>query len=155
MINFTGEFDCKVDAKGRILLPVTFRRQMGEVEVYRFVIKQDPYVQCLEMFTIEEWEKMNKKIQKNTKTFDLVHRQVVREFRRGATEVESDPTGRILIPGRLLKQVGITNDAVLSGYFGKIEIWSPDTFYGSGDDEKERQERFQRIIGDIINNDDE
>ena len=154
MANFTGEFDCKVDAKGRIMLPAAFRRQMGEVESYRFVVKKDLYVRCLELYTNEEWEKLNRNIQKSIKVFNPEHRQVLRDFRMGSAEVECDQTGRILIPGRLLKQAEIVNDTVLSGHFGKIEIWSPALYYGSSGDEKIRQERFERILGDAIFNND-
>jgi len=148
MVNFTGTYDCKVDAKGRIMLPAAFRRQMGEVDTYRFVIKKDLYVQCLELYAAEEWESLNEKIHKNVKYFNPEHRQLLRDFRMGATEVECDPAGRILIPGRLLKQAEIANETVLSGQYGKIEIWSPTLYHNSGGDEKARQDRFERIMGD-------
>jgi len=148
MINFTGEFDCKVDTKGRIMLPAAFRRKMGEAEAYRFVIKKDMYENCLELITIDEWERLNNDIQKNIKPYNPEDRQFMRDFRMGATEVECDPTGRILIPGRLLKLVEITNETVLSGNMGKIEIWSPSLYYNSGGDLKAKYERAERIMGD-------
>ena len=45
MTIFTGEYDCKVDVKGRIMLPIAFRKQLGEGEIHRFVIKKDLYEQ--------------------------------------------------------------------------------------------------------------
>ena len=152
VINFTGEYDCKVDVKGRIMLPVAFRRQMGDVDTYRFVIKKDLYEQCLELYTVEEWERQNKIILNVINQFSQKHRQLHRDFRMGATEVECDPTGRILIPGRLLKQAEIKNDTVLSGNMGKIEIWSPDLYYNSGGDELVKRERVESIMGNAIYN---
>ena len=146
MTDFIGEYDCKVDAKGRILLPTAFRRKMGDAEPYRFVIKTNMYEQCLDLYTIEAWEEQDKKIKEVIDPFDDEHLQVQREFRRGASEVECDPTGRILVPGRLLKQAEIVNDAILTGFYGKIEIWSPDNHRKSGGDEKERIERYKRIM---------
>ena len=152
MIIFTGEHDCKVDVKGRIMLPAAFRKQMGEVEVYRFVIKNDLYEQCLELYTIGEWEQQNNLILKTIKPYNPEHRQFLRDFRMGATEVECDPSGRILIPGRLLKQAAITNDAVLSGSIGKIEIWSPALYGDSGGDLAAKRNRAERIMGDATYN---
>jgi len=129
MTIFTGEFDCKVDIKGRILIPAEFRRQMGNVEAYRFIITKALNEQCLELFTIEEWERMNKSIQENIETLGSEHKQLLLEFRLSATEVECDQKGRVLIPERLLKQVEIEKEAVLLGCFGKIEIWSPEMYY--------------------------
>jgi len=130
------------------MLPATFRRKMGEVEAYRFVIKKDMYEGCLELITTDEWERLNNDIQKNIKPYNPEDRQFLRDFRMGATEVECDPTGRILIPGRLLKLVGITNETVLSGCMGKIEIWSPTLYYNSGGDLKAKYVRAERIMGD-------
>ena len=147
MIIFNGEYYCKVEAKGRIMLPVTFRKLLGDMEVYRFVIKNDLYEQCLELYTMDEWEKQNSLILKTIKPYNPEHRQFLRDFRMGAAEVECDPTGRILIPGRLLKQADITNEAVLSGSVGKIEIWSPALYGNSGGDPAAKRDRAERIMG--------
>ena len=152
MTIFTGEYDCKIDAKGRIMLPVAFRKQMGEAAEYRFVLKKDMYEPCLELYTAEEWVQQNNMILRTIKPFDPVHRQFLRDFRMGAIELECDPTGRILIPGRLLKQVNITNDAVLSGNIGKIEIWSPTLYGASGGDAEAKRDRAERIMGDATYN---
>jgi MraZ protein len=130
------------------MLPVAFRRQMGEVELYRFVIKKDLYEPCLELYTAEEWERQNSLILKTIKPYNPEHRQFLRDFRMGAAEVECDPTGRILIPGRLLKQTEIGNEAVLSGNIGKIEIWSPALYGASGGDTASKRDRAERIMGD-------
>jgi len=152
MIRFDGEYNCRVEAKGRIMLPAAFRKQMGEGEVYRFVIKNDMYEQCLELYTIDEWERQNNLILKTIKPFNPEHRQFLRDFRMGATELECDPTGRILIPGRLLKQADITNEALLSGSIGKIEIWSPVLYGISGGDVAAKRDRAERIMGEATFN---
>ena len=154
MIIFNGEYNCKVEAKGRIMLPATFRRKIGDVEVYRFVIKKDLYEQCLELYTVDEWERQHNLILKTIKPYNPEHRQFLRDFRMGAAEVECDPTGRILIPGRLLKQAEITNEAVLSGSVGKIEIWSPALYGNSGGDVSVKRDRAERIMGDATYNND-
>ena len=152
MTIFTGEYDCKVDAKGRIMLPAAFRKQMGEAESYRFVIKKDLYEACLELYVVDEWERQNNLILKNIKPYNPEHRQFLRDFRMGAAELECDNTGRILIPGRLIKQAGIANEAVLSGNIGKIEIWSPALYRASGGDVSAKRDRAERIMGDATYN---
>jgi len=154
MTIFKGEYDCKVDAKGRILLSAAFRKQMGEAANYSFIVKKDLYVQCLELYVVEAWEQLNNWVEKNTKPLNPEHRQFLRDFGMGATEVECDAMGRILIPGRLLKQADITNEAVLRGYKGKIEIWSPALYYNSGGDVSAKSDRAGRIMGDAAFNTD-
>jgi len=152
MIVFRGEYDCKIDAKGRFMLPVAFRRQLGEVDVYRFIIKKDMYEKYLELYTIEAWEHDYNRIANTINPYKLEHRQLLRGFSEGATEVECDPTGRLLIPGRLLKQAEITNEALLAGSKGKIEIWLPKLYYESIGDAETKRERFERIMGDFTYN---
>jgi MraZ protein len=152
MLIFTGEYDCRIDAKGRIMLPAAFRKQLGESDVYRFVIKKDMYESCLELFTIDGWEQQNRLILKNHKPFDPEHRQFLRDFRMGAVEVECDNSGRILIPGRLLKQAGIEKEAVLSGTMDKIEIWSPGKYSDSGGDARDKHERAKHVMANAIYN---
>ena len=153
MTNFIGEYECKVDVKGRIMLPAGFRRKMGESDTYRFVIKRDMFVQCLEMYTIEAWDNMINLIMKNIKPINPDDQQCFRDFTSGATEVECDTAGRILIPGRLRKDADISNDALLKGQFGKIEIWSPELHANSGGDKNARSERALRILGSITYSD--
>jgi MraZ protein len=131
------------------MLPSAFRKQMGETEAYRFVIKKDLYEQCLELYTIDEWERQNNLILKTVKPYNPEHRQFLRDFRMGAAETECDPAGRILIPGRLLKQADIANEAVLAGNIGKIEIWSATLYGNSGGDTTARRSRAERIMGDV------
>jgi MraZ protein len=128
------------------MLPAAFRKQMGEGEVYRFVIKKDLYESCLELYTIDEWERQNKLILKNIHPYDPEDRQFVRDFRMGAVDLESDSTGRVLIPARLLKQASIGNDVVLSGNIGKIEIWSPELYTSSGGGVDAKRDRAKRIM---------
>ena len=146
MIIFTGEYDCKVDAKGRIMLPASFRKQMGEADVFRFVIKKDLYESCLELYTADEWERQNKLILKNTNPYDPEHRQFIRDFRMGAVEVECDNTGRLLIPNRLLKQANMDKEVVLSGNIGKIELWAPEQYNSSGGNVDVKRDRAKRIM---------
>ena len=146
MIHFVGSYDCKVDAKGRVLLPTHFRKELGDGESFCFVIKKHVYEQCLELYTKEAWDERIELLGDIINPFIREDQQVEREFRMGSTMVETDPTGRILIPARLLKQAEISADALLTGYKGRIEIWQPDLYIKSSGDDKERQERHERIF---------
>ena len=151
MIDFIGEYDCKVDAKGRILLPTRFREEMGEVDSFCFVVKKHVYEHCLELYTKAAWEEQMALINDIINPFLEEDLQAKRDFKRGSTIVECDPNGRVLIPARLLKQVEIESDSLLSGDGGRIEIWHPELYDKSGGDDKVRKERFQRIVANAKN----
>ena len=125
IVNFIGEYDCKVDAKGRILLTSGFRKQMGQALPFCFFIKKHTHEQCLELYTQKEWEHITQVI--NSSLDEEIQAQ--REFMQDAIMIESDTRGRVRIPSPLLKQVEITTDVILTGHHGKIEIWQPALYY--------------------------
>jgi len=135
MATFIGDYICKVDPKGRIMLPSAFKRQMPVPAVDVFVVKKDIYVQCLVFYTFDEWQRQNELIRANLNPYNKEHNLFLRNFFKGAAEVEMDASNRLLIPRRLLEEAGIDKDAVLLGQGSKIEMWSKEEYDKIGADD--------------------
>ncbi|WP_430907613.1 division/cell wall cluster transcriptional repressor MraZ [Maribacter sp. 2-571] len=122
MINFIGSYDCKADAKGRIMLPVALKNQMSPLLKNGFVIKRAVFRDCLELYPMEVYnammEKMNRKNRFLKKNSDFIRR-----FTAGVKVVEIDSTGRLLIPKNLIAVAGIKKEVVLSSAIDMVEIW--------------------------------
>lgn len=127
MVNFIGTYECKADAKGRVMVPAALKGQMASVLNKGFVIKRSVFQPCLELYPMEEWnllmEKMNKKNRFKKKNNDFIRR-----FSAGVKIVELDATGRLLIPKNLVEIVNITKEVVLSSAINIIEIWDKDSY---------------------------
>ena len=127
MISFIGTYDCKADAKGRVMIPVTLKNQMAPVLNKGFVIKRSVFQPCLELYPMDEWnllmQKMNKKNRFRKKNNDFIRR-----FSAGVKPVEIDATGRLLIPRNLMDIAGISKNVVLSSTINIIEIWDKDSY---------------------------
>ncbi len=120
---FMGEFNCKIDNKGRITLPSKFREQLVGTT---FVITRG-LDNCIDLFPINRWnEKM--KMLENIKTTDKSQRIYARFIVSAATELEFDSQGRINIPLSLKTYSKIEKDVVVAGSNDKIEIWSKDVW---------------------------
>ena|ERR1700730_16538782 len=138
MIGFLGEYEATLDPKGRFLLPVGFKKQLPGEGGNQFVINRG-FEKCLSLYPMISWEPIYEKI---SKLNDFDHK--VREFRRyflnGATHLDLDTAGRLLIPPNLKEHAGLEKDIVLVAAVNKIEIWdkgkyqqffesfSPETF---------------------------
>ena len=146
MIAFIGEYLCRIDNKGRIMLPAAFKRQLPDEGSCRFVIKRDIYEPCLELYPMEEWERQQKLLLKNINPYDPEHRQFLRDFHAGAVEVTTDRTNRILLPARLIRQIGLESDVILLGGIGKIEIWDAKAYDTIGGTTEEKADRAKRIM---------
>ncbi len=151
MTTFIGDYSCKVDPKGRIMLPQAFKKNMPEVARDKFVIKKDIYEKCLVLYPIDEWQRRIQTILDNTNQFNREHRMLIREFSKDTAEVELDSNNRILIPSRLLKMADIDKDVVLAGQLGQIEIWSKELYDQTGIDSEDFGELANKILGGNLN----
>ncbi len=121
MIGFLGEYEATVDAKGRFLLPAAIRRKLPENTSSQFVINRG-FERCLSLYPLTNWEPIFEGISK-LNDFDPKVREFRRFFFNGATELELDTAGRLLIPPNLREHGSIDKDIVLVGSVKKIEIW--------------------------------
>jgi MraZ protein len=150
MITFIGEYTCKVDAKGRILLPSAFKKQMPAGTEDRFVIKPDLYETCLVMYPIREWERLNRIIRANTNPFNKEHERFIRLFNDGKAELVLDANSRLLIPKRLLGHAGAKKEVLLEGREGKIDVWSPERYAKFKEGVSDLETLAEKILGGDI-----
>ncbi|MDI9319544.1 MAG: division/cell wall cluster transcriptional repressor MraZ [Phycisphaerales bacterium] len=125
MANFIGEYELTIDAKGRFLLPASFRKQLPEGADVQFVVSRG-FEQCLNLYPIAEWNILSEKINK-LNDFNPKVRDFKRLFLNGANIVESDAAGRLLLTKTLLEHAGISKDMVLTAQGNKMEIWDKAT----------------------------
>ncbi len=122
MCTFIGDFECRTDAKGRIVLPSAFKKAMGEDDL-RLVVRKDLFESCLLIYPYSVWEEKLDGIRKRTNPYNREHSRFLRHFFRGSAEVSLDGNGRFLVPRRLSEQVGMSREVVLLGVDQHIEVW--------------------------------
>ena len=156
MVTFIGDYSCRLDDKGRVLLPAAFIKQFvqssGSDEVGmrdHFIIKKDIYEKCLLLYPMEEWERQNRLLRRNTSPYNREHNRFLRGFFKGIAEVILDGSNRILIPKRLLDEIDAGKDIVMAGQFGKIEIWPREKYEAIGGDDEQLASLAERIMGNI------
>ena len=135
MSNFLGEFDCKLDAKGRMMIPSGLRKQLPEAEREGLVINRG-FEKHLVIYTRKEWDLIIADLA-TLNQYEKRTREFVRYFTRGATELTLDAAGRILLPKALLEYAGIGNDLVLACQLNKIEVWDSKAYDQQMDSEPE------------------
>jgi MraZ protein len=133
MTQFLGEFECKLDAKGRLMLPSALRKQVSPEAQEKFVVNRG-FENCLALYPFNEWQKISAEVNR-LNMYVKKNREFARYFYRGATELELDTAGRLLLPKRLLEYAGADKDIILSAFSNKIEVWSKDKFESILNDE--------------------
>jgi MraZ protein len=99
--SIVGTYECKVDAKGRLLLPAPLKKQLSVALQDGFVLKRSVFQPCLELYPMQEWNVMMQKINKLNR-FVKKNNDFIRRFTAGVKVVEIDNLGRILIPKDLV-----------------------------------------------------
>ncbi len=133
MIKFIGQYNVKVDDKGRVIFPAAFKSIMPADGDMRFVVRKDIYEPCLEMYTWEEWERQSEFVRsKLNLTFNEQHAKFWRAYMYNCAIVEPDAKlGRISIPKKLLEMIGVSKEVTFSGSDHKIEIWARENLESS------------------------
>ncbi|CAM4217396.1 division/cell wall cluster transcriptional repressor MraZ [Lacicoccus alkaliphilus] len=138
---FMGEYNNKLDAKGRMIVPSKFRGELSD----QFIITRG-LDKCLFGYTEDEWSR----IEESMKRLSLTKRDArkfMRLFFSGATVVEVDKQGRINIPRNLRTYAGLEKDCTIIGVSNRIEIWDTaewTDFY------IDSEENFEDIAEDLI-----
>ena len=133
MINLTGTYECKADAKGRLMMSSAFKKQLAPVLQDGFVVKRAVFQLCLELYPMQEWNLMMEKINKLNR-FVKKNNDFIRRFTAGVKVVEMDASGRLLIPKDLCAFANIQKQIVLSSAINIIEIWDKDNYEKAIDD---------------------
>ena len=129
----TGTYDCKVDAKGRLMMPSPLKKQLASVLEGGFVLRRSVFQKCLELYPMSEWQMLMQKMNKLNR-FNKKNNDFIRRFTAGVKMVEVDVNGRLLIPKDLTVFANISKDIVVASAINIIEIWDKNLYEQAIDD---------------------
>ena len=150
VVNLIGTYECKVDAKGRLMVPSALKKQLAPMLQEGFVIKRSVFQNCLELYPMSQWNVLMTRMN-GLNRFKKKNNDFIRRFTAGVKTVEVDTNGRLLIPKDLVGFAGIEKEIVLSSAINIVEIWDKDkyeqTLDASSDD-------FADLAEEVMGNDD-
>ncbi|MEK7138377.1 MAG: division/cell wall cluster transcriptional repressor MraZ [Patescibacteria group bacterium] len=117
-----GEYKHNLDIKGRVAIPAKFREELKSGAIITRGLDN-----CLFVFTSKEWEVLAQKLvslplaQANSRAF-------ARLMLAGATDVDIDSQGRVLIPDYLRKYAGLSKQVTVAGLYNRIEVWDSESW---------------------------
>jgi MraZ protein len=155
MINLLGEYDCKADNKGRLMLPSGLKKQLEGMLHEGFVLNRDIHEKCLVLYPQAEWKKVSGQLSKLNR-FIRKNALFIRKFNNGATPVEPDSAGRILIPKPLANYASLEKEVKVCGNGERIEIWSKTAYEAMlASDDIDFSALAEDVMGDIGEGSDE
>jgi len=124
--NLIGEFECRIDEKGRLILPAGLKKQISPEAQDHFVINRG-FENCLALYPMNEWKVISEEVNR-LNLYNRKNRNFARYFYRGATELTLDSSNRLLFPKSLLVYAGIQKDVILFAFSNRIEVWAKDKY---------------------------
>jgi len=140
-IYFFGTYNCKADAKGRVMLPIALRNQMQPILKDGFYIKKSYYKECLELYPAKEWEKVMGELDEKNR-YDEEVDDFIRIFTAGLRPVEVDGTGRLLIAKEVMAMAGISKEVKIAPIRKHLEIWDLEVYEKAVIATKERKKEL-------------
>lgn len=149
MLKMIGVYECKIDNKGRVMLPSALKNQLDACISEGFIIKRSIFQKCLELYTMSAWEasiagisQLNKYVQKNN--------DFIRVFMAGVKEIELDAMGRFLIPKDLANFAGLSKEIVVASAVDMIELWDKEKYEAKIlEDQNNFAELAEQVMGQI------
>ena len=139
---FYGEFDYKIDEKGRVPIPPKFRNALKDG-----IVLTPGQEKCITAYTIPEWNKLSASLTGGTLSRSKM-RRLSRAIFSTAFNTQIDNQGRIAIPAPLREHAGIEDEVVVTGANTYLEIWNKVLW----EEEKEiSQEQAWQIIESLEN----
>jgi MraZ protein len=145
-----GTYECKADAKGRLMLPVALKKQLSSSMQTGFVLKRAVFQPCLELYPMKEWEELMQKVNQLNR-FKKKNNDFIRRFTAGVKPIELDASGRLLVPKDLVVFANITKEVVVSSAVNIIEIWDKKLYEKAIDD---AADDFAELAEEVMGQDD-
>jgi len=127
VINLIGTYECKIDAKGRVMLPSALKKQLLPILEKGFVLKRSVFQPCLELYPMDEWDGVMQKVSKLNR-FDRKNNDFIRRLTAGVKMIELDASGRLLVAKDLIGYSGLEKEIVISSAVNILEIWDKDKY---------------------------
>ena len=148
MSDFSGRYDSKLDDKGRLVLPVSFRNKIRS-QGSSLIVHKNVFRETLNIYTLEEWKKFSSEVLAGINIHTREGNETWMAFNRDRAEVVVDEkTGRFIIPRNLLELVNIEKEVVFMGNSNTIVLWSKDAFeeFDNGFTRKQLAESYEKLM---------
>lgn len=147
MIRFSARYNALIDDKGRVVLPSSYKKAMGDLAEEPLVIEKDIYKPCLNIFPEKYWNQRLESIERQLNQFDESDDDLLADIYENYTTVTMAPNGRINIPADFLEYADISRDVVFIGKGRSIRMWDEAKYLETKETRKPLREMFRERLG--------
>jgi len=125
---FLSTFTNKVDKKGRVSVPATFRAALADLPFNGIVAYRSFTAPCIEGCGIDFMQRLSDSAQQRFDAFSPEADDITALIFADARQLACDPEGRVVLPEDVLAHAGISETATFVGKGGTFQIWEPAAY---------------------------
>lgn len=150
MLNLLGEYDVRLDAKGRLVLPSGLKKQLADILSKGFVINRDVFRPCLVLYPQPVWEATSRMLGRLNRFVER-NMEFIRRFTAGATRLELDASGRLLLPKALMDDPKLGKDLKLVCLGDRVEVWGKEGYAQMRKEKVDLSALAEEVMGSLGN----
>ena len=147
MVWFSNIYPATVDDKGRVVVPSSFKKEMGEVIEMTFVVEKDVYDHCLNIYPYSTWLTKVERLRQRLNMDDPIHSKMLSRYYEEIVKLSMAENGRLNIPAEMLNYAGIKKEAVFTGQGSRMRLWEPSRHQASRLSDDEYAKLYKELLG--------
>ena len=146
-MRFLGNIEAKTDTKGRVFLPVAFRKVLTGIGETNIVMRKDVFQKCLVLYPENVWNSQMDSLREKLNRWDKNEQTLFRQFVSQAEIITLDASGRFLIPKKYMQMASIDQAVKFIGMGDTIEIWAAENEEEQFMDTEEFGKAVEELLG--------
>lgn len=152
MISFSNIYTVSIDNKGRVVVPSSFKKEMGEAIEMVYVVEKDVYDRCLNIYPYSTWQIKVERLRNRLNMDDPVQSKMLSRYYEEIVKVTMAENGRLNIPGEMLEYAGIKKEAVFTGQGSRMRLWEPSRHNTSRLSDEDYARLYKELLGGPMEN---
>jgi len=152
MISFSNIYPATVDDKGRVVVPSSFKKEMGEALELEYVVEKDVYDQCLNIYPYSTWQIKVDRLRHRLNMDDPIQSKMISRYYEEIVKVSMAENGRLNIPSEMLEYAGIKKEAVFTGQGSRMRLWEPTRHKASRLSDEDYSRLYKELLGGPMDN---
>ena len=146
-MRFLGNIEAKTDTKGRVFMPVAFRKVLTGIGETNIVMRKDVFQKCLVLYPENVWNSQMDSLREKLNRWDKNEQTLFRQFVSQAEIITLDASGRFLIPKKYMQMANIDQTVKFIGMGDTIEIWAAENEEEQFMDTEEFGKALEELLG--------
>ena len=147
MFVFSSKYNATIDDKGRVVLPSSFKKELGEAFDFVLYVEKDPHEKCLNVYPSSSWGEHLEFVRSRLNMNDKMHSKLLDKFYQNFVKVNVAANMRVNLPNAFLEELGMRKEVVFTGQGSRIRLWSADVYEASVISEEEFGDLYQQLMG--------